>query len=399
MNEVRLSFAFEFVRTLRKPAFWTATLILPAVALISGLLMTATPSTAASGAERIPFAYSDPSGLVNPSVAHSLGGHPTTNAPEERAARRASAEHVYIVFPDDPATSAVQVYGPDRGLLGNAAYSSLATTVLQQSALHEIADTSVRAAATQSVAVDTHTTHDGVPTRTFGEVIPPMLFAVALFAIMLISGNRMMVSTLEEKENRVIEMLLVGVRPLPFISGKILALFALTGVQIAVILLPSLAVAPVFINRSAWAMFGSVELRLQLGPIIVAGLLLIGALALFTGLLVGIGALTNSAKEAGPYFGGFMVVMVLPVYSITTLLSDPSATFVQVMLYFPLTTPMTALVLNAMGTLTSLQAVFAVLELLAVGALSIVTAARLFRRGALDAQSFDLPRRLRLRHG
>jgi ABC-2 type transport system permease protein len=383
MTGAGLTFRFEFVRTLRKPSFWTVTLILPVLAVIVGMLLTAAPSATSGADGKIPFSYTDDSGQVNPDVARQLGGTPVAASGEERA-RRASETRPYLVFPAELEQEPVQVYAADRGPLDNLQYTSLARAVVRQSAAVSVSDHALTAALLGQTAVVSHLTVDGAPARPIGEMLPPLLFAVALFAVLFISGNRMLFSTLEEKENRVIEMILIGIRPLPMITGKILALFALTGVQIVVIAVPALGLL-LTTGSELGTLFDAASLTIALAPMLVGLLLLLGSLALFTGTLVAIGSMSSSAKDAGPYFGGFLVMMMLPVYAISTLLASPSSQLVQLLLYFPFTAPITALVLNATGVLTQVQTVTVVTELLVLGALAIVVAAQLFRKGALDA--------------
>lgn len=394
MNGAGLTFRFEFVRTLRKPSFWIAALVLPVLAVLVGLLMTSAPSTTAGADGKIPFSYTDASGQVNPDVARQLGGTAVAAGGEERA-RRASETRPYLVFPAQLEQNPVQVYAADRGPLDNLQYTSLAREVVRQSAAASASDHALTAALLGQTAVISHLTVDGAPARPIGEMLPPLLFAVALFAILLISGNRMLVSTLEEKENRVIEMILIGIRPLPMITGKILALFALTGVQIVVIAIPALGTL-LLTGSELSAVFGAVSITIAPAPMLIGFVLLLGSLALFTGTLVAIGSLANSAKDAGPYFAGFLVMMMLPVYAISTLLADPSSQLVQLLLYFPFTAPITALVLNATGALTAIQTVAVVTELLVLGAAVIIVAAQLFKNGALDAPRLQIRRAPRL---
>ncbi|WP_176709375.1 ABC transporter permease [Curtobacterium flaccumfaciens] len=394
MNGAGLTFRFEFFRTLRKPSFWIAALVLPVLAVLVGLLMTAAPPTTAGTNVKIPFSYTDASGQVNPDVARQLGGTAVGLSGEERA-RRASETRPYLAFPKQLEQDPVQVYAADRGPLDNLQYTNLAREVVRQSAAASSSDQALTAALLGQTAVVSHLTVDGAPPRPIGEILPPLMYAVALFAILLISGNRMLVSTLEEKENRVIEMILIGIRPLPMITGKILALFALTGVQIVVIAVPALGTL-LLTGSELNALFGAVTITIALTPMLIGLLLLLGSLALFTGTLVAIGSLTNSAKDAGPYFACFLVMMTLPVYAISTLLADPSDQLVQLFLYFPFTAPITALVLNATGVLTAVQTVTVVTELLTLGAVAIIVAAQLFKNGALNAPSIRIRRTPRM---
>ena len=386
-RDVGLSLRFEFVRTIRKPAFWTGTLLLPVFVVLIGLIMTAASGGGAAGSDRVPFTYSDESGQVVARVAADLGGRAAVTTTERRDAREHADRRAYIAVPRDPAREPVQVFAPDRGWAGNTAYPSLVERILRESALAQVPNAEVRSALTADVSVTPHTTVHGEPSRDLGQIVPPLLFAAALFIVVLVSGNRMLVSTIEEKENRVIEMLLVGMRPMPFVVGKILALFALTALQLLVIFIPVLTAFGLLQDRLPPHLLGAFRIEVLPAPVALGALLLAGGLALFTGLLVGIGALTNSAKDAGPYLGALLIAMVLPVYAIATLLTDPDAPIVRAMIFFPITSPITALVLNAMGTLQPADAAVAVAELVICGTLAVLGATRLFASRAIPGGS------------
>jgi ABC-2 type transport system permease protein len=91
-----------------------------------------------------------------------------------------------------------------------------------------------------------------------------------------------------------------------------------------------------------------------------------------------------TAKEAGTVFGPLMAMMFIPFYTFSMVISNPGALIVQIFTYFPLTAPVTALLRNAFGTLTTVEATIVIVELLVVGALIIRLAVHLFRYGSIE---------------
>ena len=59
------------------------------------------------------------------------------------------------------------------------------------------------------------------------------MFLVIFYVSIILLSNQMLNSTLEEKENRVTEMILTTLNPTTLIIGKIIALFMVGLVQIA----------------------------------------------------------------------------------------------------------------------------------------------------------------------
>ena len=69
-------------------------------------------------------------------------------------------------------------------------------------------------------------------------MVPPLIFLVIFYVLIMLLANQMLNSTLEEKENRVTEMILTTLNPTTLIVGKVIALFAIGLVQMMVFLSP-----------------------------------------------------------------------------------------------------------------------------------------------------------------
>jgi ABC-2 type transport system permease protein len=194
----------------------------------------------------------------------------------------------------------------------------------------------------------------------------------------------MLNSTLEEKENRVTEMILTTLNPTTLITGKIISLFAVGLVQIAVFLAPVGLGYLFFRDSLALPAMDVSSLVFEPGPLITGALLLLGGFTVFTGVLVAIGAIMPTAKEAGTVFGPLMAMMFIPFYTVTMVISDPEALIVQVFTYFPLTAPVTAMLRNGFGTLGPVEAGIVIAELFIVGILILRLAVHLFRYGSIE---------------
>jgi ABC-2 type transport system permease protein len=63
------------------------------------------------------------------------------------------------------------------------------------------------------VKFNSETFKDGKTAAGIGGVIPPLLFLMVFYISMILLSNLMLNSTLEEKENRVTEMILTTLNP------------------------------------------------------------------------------------------------------------------------------------------------------------------------------------------
>ncbi|OLT04407.1 sodium transporter, partial [Kocuria sp. CNJ-770] len=279
---------FELVRTLRKRGFWIATLAVPVVIGVIFALSFISNSSISDSADaqaeaEIAFAYTDASGLIAPDAAAAFGGEAASDPQAAVEQVKAGELDAYFAYPDDPAEEPIEVTGADRGLFDNGAYEAVAEALLTTSAQTQIGDPGLAAAAAGEVAVESTIYRDGQITGGFTETIGPLALLVVFFLVIVMLSNQMLNSTLEEKENRVTEMILTTVNPTTLVVGKILAVFAVGAVQILVSLAPVLIGYVFFRDRLAIPELDMSALHLDAGTMIVAVLLLIGGFVLFTG--------------------------------------------------------------------------------------------------------------------
>jgi ABC-2 type transport system permease protein len=218
----------------------------------------------------------------------------------------------------------------------------------------------------------------------FNSAIPPLLYLVIFYMVILLLGNQMLNSTLEEKENRVTEMILTTINPTSLILGKVISLLLLGVVQIVAFALPMVAGYVFFRERLNLPDFDLSALVFDPQQMIIGGLILFGGFALFTGTLVALGAIMPTVKDAGPIYAALMVLIFVPFYVVTLVVSDPNAWIVQLFTYFPYSAPVTALLRNAFGVLPLWQAIIIIVELWALAGVVLRVAVQVFRYGSIE---------------
>lgn len=380
---------FEFFRTVKKARFWIATLAIPLVIAVAAGLVILSNQTTSSSADaqknaRLTFTYSDASGLVTDALAAGFGGTRTTDPAAAVAAVRNGTADAYFDFPADPATQEVRVYGTDRGIFANDTYAAVARQVLVSAAGEKIGSPQLAAVARGSVAIRSTTYRDGKVSGGLNEVIPPLLFLVIFYMSIILLANQMIASTLEEKENRVTEMILTTLNPTTLIIGKVISVFLVGLVQMLVFFVPVVAGYLFFRQSLNLPELDLSHLAFEPVPLTVGGLLLLGGFILFTGTLVAIGAVMPTVKEAGNVFGPLIAVMFVPFYIVSLIVSDPQAPIVQIFTYFPFSAPVTAILRNAFGSLSLAEAAIVIAELFGFGFLALRLAVYLFRYGSIE---------------
>jgi ABC-2 type transport system permease protein len=380
---------FEFIRTIKKRGFAVATLAIPVLLIVVFALVYASNASSHASADaqkeaKFAFTYSDASGIILAAGAQAAGGTVASDPAAAIEAVRNGSSEAYFAYPADPSTEPVKVYGADKGMFENGKYEAVAKQLLEASAQNQVGSPKLTASLTGTVKFDSETFKNGKPAAGVGGVIPPLLFLVVFYLSMILLSNLMLNSTLEEKENRVTEMILTTLNPTTLITGKIISLFMVGLVQVLVFLAP-VGLAYLFFRDSlALPEMDLSSLVFEPGPLITGALLLVGGFTVFTGVLVAIGAIMPTAKEAGTIFGPLMAMMFIPFYTFSMVISNPGALIVQIFTYFPLTAPVTALLRNGFGTLNPVEAGIVIAELFVVGILTLRLAVHLFRYGSIE---------------
>ena len=70
------------------------------------------------------------------------------------------------------------------------------------------------------------------------EIIGPAIALVCFYILMVVLGNRLTAAMVEEKENRISELLLTSIKPVNLIVGKIVSLMIVGLIQLFVLIIP-----------------------------------------------------------------------------------------------------------------------------------------------------------------
>jgi ABC-2 type transport system permease protein len=387
---------FEFVRTIEKKSFWIRTLAVP-VLLAAVLMLSYFSGNAADKAnekaKKTPFSVAvlDQSGLVSKAVLAATGSRVVTDKPAEIAAVESGTVDAFFYYPHDITTQAVEIYAKDDGIFNNSKYTAVATSLLQAGLIEQIGGGERAALLQHGPNTSLVTYKNGEVTKGFGRAIVPGLFLVLFYAVIVLMGNQMLTSTTEEKENRVIEMILTSVTAQTVIIGKIIALVLLGIIQILAILTPLSIAYLGFRSQLNIPALDIASLSFAPWPILAGAAVFIGGFMLFTGLLVAIGSAVPTAKEAGGYFAFAIILIFVPFYAVGAIVSSPDQLVVQVLTFFPLTAPITLMLRNAVGNLSLRDTLVGLGILYITGVAVMAVAIRIFRYGSLEyARKVDL---------
>lgn len=215
------------------------------------------------------------------------------------------------------------------------------------------------------------------------------LFAVTLLVTLFMTNGYLMQTLIEEKETRLIEILISTLRPIQLLTGKILALGLLGLLQIVVwiggvYLFAAITAGQQFTETLSF-FSGIAQLRLPttLLPVLFAYFVL--AYLLFAGFYSIISALSNSMREGPQWAVIFVLPATLPLYFLPIFASSPDSGLPVILSLFPLTAPLSMISRLVVSEVPAWQVALSLALLAAAVVFTIWLASRIFRVGILLA--------------
>jgi ABC-type Na+ efflux pump permease subunit len=206
-------------------------------------------------------------------------------------------------------------------------------------------------------------------------VFLPLAFMILLIVSVFSAGQYLLTSTIEEKSNRVVEVLLSAVSPLELMTGKILGQMGAGFLMLA--LYAGLGIATLV----SFAMFGLVD-RLLFVFLLVFFVL---TYLTFGGLYAAVGSAVNDIREAQTLLMPLMVLLMIPYLLWMPITRDPNSTFSIAVSFLP---PINFIAMLLRMTSSTPPPMWQVLLTIAIGiAAAIGTvwfASKVFRIGVLQ---------------
>ncbi len=227
------------------------------------------------------------------------------------------------------------------------------------------------------------------------------VLAIVLFMAIILYGQWVAFSVAEEKNSRVMEIVLAAATPFQLLSGKVVGVGGLALVQYILVLVPA-AAAILLQDRIASLVFGeatTVDLPkgLSLGLLGVFGVMFVLGFALYAVLYAGAASLVSRQEDVNQIVAPLTIVSVagymVATYAGTGLIPIDSP-LVVVMSYIPFFSPYLMLTRLSLNTAGPPEVLLAIGILAASVPLALWVAARLYRSGVLMYGQRPTPRTL-----
>ena len=215
------------------------------------------------------------------------------------------------------------------------------------------------------------------------------LIAILLFMAILLYGVNVMSSVLEEKRDRIVEVLLSSLRPFELMLGKVLGTGAVSFFQFLIWGVSARVLASQR-GAIARALGASPEQsqdiplpHIPLETLAVFMAFFLGGFLLYSAMFAAVGAMSSNEQEARQAQQPVTYLLMISYLSIIGLTNDPSSTFSKTLSVVPFTSPIATPVRWSAGNMGMGELVIS-LAMLAIAIVGVTwVAARIYRVGIL----------------
>ena len=404
MHNTFLVLKHEVKTTLAKRSFWFTTFVFPvlimAFTLVPQLLAGEAIAESTQAALMPPagvsatIGYVDQAGIVQSMPPELASGtlEPYASEAEARAALQSGAIMRYYVLPADfLETGQVSLVTPQGSIFTSLESYDLMEYVVGANLLGDAALARLAmdpTAGAQQVILQPDPDRRRADPTAFGVTF--LVMFILFFAITL-SSSYMLQSVVKEKENRTAEVLLLSVRPVQVMVGKILGLGMLALFQMAIWLGGGMVLAgegQSFLGNTAHATLSPDFVMWTLGYFLLGFLL-------YSSALGALGALAPNVREGSQFTFFLILPLLIPLWFNQVFVQDPNGSLATVLSLFPLTAPTAMVTRLAAGGVPAWQPVVGVLLLAGTALGFVLLAARFFRADTLLSMEALTIRRLR----
>jgi len=245
---------------------------------------------------------------------------------------------VYVVPPDYVATGKITAYSGSESIIseGKLAQIPLRRMLVKSLAADAVPPEVVKRMLDPMNLTTLNKRPDGRwAERGIGELVRrlgvPIGFTMMLLISILTSAGTLIQGVSEEKENRVIEVILSSIDARSLLLGKLLGLGAAGLLQLAIWL--TMALLPAVMLVAGLAL--SPKIVILCLAYFILGFLLYGTLITATGVI------GTNAKDMQQYGMFWSIGSAIPMVFMEVLLRAPRGTTARILSYFPLTSPVT----------------------------------------------------------
>lgn len=396
LNRSLIVARFEFLKIVKRKQFLLITFGFPIFFLLIMIIpMMANMMVLDDDPDLKSIGYIDQTGLFNLSYKNTAGSQAIVSVKEinksiefiqytgnEEAEEAIISKTIssYIIIPDDYLKNGtIELYSTNVGfdfqeMELSAQLSEIIITTLLTDKVDD--DTLARIIEPVDMKLFTIDTAGDVKEKGISDIIGdfalPFITGMLLIITIFSASGYLLRGVAEEKETRVIEIILSSLTPRELLTGKIIGLGCVGLLQITI-----------------WISIGTMG-SIYVLPVVIKPLVLLLAFVyfilgflLFASIMAGVGAISGSMQEAQQLVGIFTFIAIAPMMFMQVLVTKPDGAISTFLSLFPLTSPVAMLSRIAVSDVPVYQIAASILILIVSVYFVIILSSRLFRVGLL----------------
>lgn len=350
MNNLSIIIGREYATRVKKKGFIITTLLMPFVFAAMMLLPVALASID-SGPK--PVTVIDKTGQLMKPLAES-GLQPVfTDEPVDSALANEDYSSILVIGEnavDDP--SDITLYSREaESVEANMLLTNALKEGIENIRLSRIGQENVRrilAEVEADVQINTLSLKDDGNTESSNAALSfaiGMAMSFVLYMFILMYGQMVMTSIIEEKNNRVLELLVTSVKPAQLMMGKLIGVGMVAVTQLliwlAVILILVQFVLPAVARPEVFEAIAQMGLTAELLRIFAFLLVfLIGGFLIYASIFVAIGAAVDNIQDASQLTSFAVVPIVIALMLSLSVANNPNSEIATIFSLIPFTSPM-----------------------------------------------------------
>ncbi len=386
---------YEFVQTVKSPSFWLVTLFMP---IFMGIV---TFLSGYSGVQSEKLLEDMTESLTNITIIDETAlitrEYVEQNLPDfnigtdlEFAIEQVKSGEIngIIYYPSNLLDSKeFEVYKLEdkSNIMGGGSLADLGKNILKSTGLSQVDDASTQLLIVEDFSAEQviYDESGEVLSSSYEKFIIPVVSAIVFFFSVFISSSFLLQSVSEEKENRMIELILSTIKKESLIYGKVVGL---SGV--------------VFLQLFIWLFFGAIsfyfatnQIDIDLSSIDLSSIdwyliplnfyFTITGFLLFAAIMVGVGGISTSYKDSRGLSSVFIILAIFPLYLVTFLITEPSGILARILSFFPLTAPLILMFRNSLGAIGNIELIFGIVSVGIYVFVAFWLAVKMYDLGAL----------------
>ena len=376
---------FEYARNVFTKRFWVALLAVPLMFTLFPLISS---TISIKSVDTRPVGLIDRAGIITQAQKLKekpgffdiqIEFRPFTDEDSAKKASLAGEHQGYIIIPEDYVSSYAITWKGNKPI-SSEVMGPLKQYLSENLLANEIIPNQARLEEGMNLRLESLDGSIKSSGASWQRIIPPIVISILYFALVMGSGNYLLQSLVEEKENRTIEIMLTTVSHKQLMAGKIVGNI---GVGITQLLVWAIIVAvALFIFRARIPLLRELIpdptlMALSLVFMLISFVFTASVLAIF-------GATVTESQEGQQMIGLIVVPILLPVYALSVFMNSPNGVLARILSYFPFSSPLAMSLRMAFTRVPTLEILLVLLVqvLFAVGAMWL--AGRAFELGMLQ---------------